>query len=180
MSQEQPAYYQPSQRNYFQSGTDAVDGLKYRLDAKDIIKEIEDTLKAIDRDSMGKVISEHPEDRVVNEHGIIGAKIWLKSALGKITHLTKFENIEHINKQQRWLAKDWAFQITLHRKLWSIKNKDALQMMIEKQTYESMLRANDGFENGNISRSYNTHETIDRTPQQSQGWGLGRLFGGRS
>lgn len=162
-------YDQNVRRNYFQDHRENVDGLKYRLDAKDVIKEIELALSAVEVDQYGKIIKENPDDRIVNDHGIIAARLWLKAALGKITHLTNFEHLEHVNRQQRWLAKDWCFQVTLHSKKWGVTDKDALQMLIEKQLYESMLRAQKGFENNNISRSYSVQEHIEPPPEKQPG-----------
>lgn len=171
-------------RNYMGSGQDSVDGLKYRLGGEDIIRSMVDMLKGAVRDNYGRVTSYDENLRMMNDKGIYQVEFFVRGAISKITHLTRYINEDRINTHMKEHAKNLAFNITLNVRTWEIKNKDFVQYMVEKAIYESMLRSNDGFENNNISKSWLVSENIDTNRQMQTGGMFGRLFnwggGGKS
>lgn len=155
----------PMPRNYYAVGPQDTDTLRYRLGAHDDIDSFCDQLRGIQRDARGKETNTKDEQdryRVVNDEGIYQIRAFLRASCSKITHLTKYTNEDRVLRQMRELSKAWLFMIILHRKTWEIRDRDIVLHPGEKLLFESMLRANDGFENNNISKAYNVNENIDR------------------
>lgn len=170
-------------KNYYAGMNDFnSDNLKYRLDAKDAIRELCDQLRGVQRDRAGRVVSEEEGFRLMNDEGIYRVNVFLQAGCGKITHLTKYENEDRILRQMRYLSTAWLFSIVLNRKRWAVKDKDMIVQAGEKLMFESMLRAKEGFENNNISQTYIVNENIDRTgappsPIERRGF-MSRWLGG--
>lgn len=163
-------------RNYYADARDISDGLKYRLSGEDIIKELIADLRGAQRDQYGKIASYDEENRIINDIGAYKIRYLLNSELNKITHLTKYANEERVFRQVRELFKMIAFVITLNCKIWEVRDKDVLQQSLEQTIFNAMLRGNEGFENNNVSKSWNVNENINQSPQQQQGGFLSSLF----
>jgi hypothetical protein len=136
-----------------------------------------DMLRGAVRDQYGRIVNYDENLRLMNDIGIYQAEFFVKGNITKVTHLTNYHSEDRIHMTMRPLARMWSFQITLNRKKWDIKNKDLVQMVVEKTIYESMLRANEGFENNNISKSWYVNENIENNRQlQQQGGMFSKLF----
>lgn len=155
-------------RNYYANQRDVADSLKYRLNNNELIKRIIDQLSGATYDNNGRVNGYDPNLRLLNEKGIYNIRVILEGQISKNTHLTKYANETRINEQMKSILKKIIDTMTLQRKEWDIKNKDSVLLIIETGILESKLRANEGFENNNVSRSWNVNENIDTTPQAKQ------------
>lgn len=164
-------------RNYFSHALDNVDGLKYRLDGRDLIRDVEMTLKGGRVDHRGR-IEYHPSHRLMNDEGVHAARFMLLSAVNKINHLTKYENEERIRVQLKSLARAWVFQVVRNRKRWDVQNRVAVVRVVENAMYVSMLRGNAGFEAQLITKSHNVNELVaEQQPQRQRGL-ISRFLGG--
>lgn len=170
-------YAEPvGQKNYFGSALDSVSGLRYRLDGKDVINDMEITLRGGYVDRRGKILYDETK-RIMNDKGIHHARFMLQSAVNKINHLTKYDNEDRIQKQTQMLARAWIFQVVKNRKNWEVTEPREAVRVIEQTIYESMLRGNDGFEAELITKSHNVNEVV--TPQREQRESVfSRFFGG--
>lgn len=106
-------------RDYFQQGPQDPAGLLYRLDGRDVIDAVRDALMGGSRYDQEKgewVYNE--ENRLMNDEGITRVDFFLRGAVTKITHLTKFESINRILIQMRELGKAFLIELTLNMKRW--------------------------------------------------------------
>lgn len=182
-AQAPPPQYGGQPKNYYAGFNDSQgDNLKYRLDAKDAIRELCEQLAGHERDRTGRLETKNERMRLLNDEGIFRVKVFLQSACGKITHLTKYENEDRVLRQMRHHASPWLFTLVLNRKNWDIRDKETILFAGEKLMFESMLRAKEGFENNNISQTYIVNENIDRTgvppPSMQRPGILSRWLGG--
>lgn len=159
----------PVSKNYYGgSNIQNYDTIKYRLDPKGII-EFCDGLRGIERDRFQKVVRENVDWKVCTDEGVRNIQQFLLSSCGSVTHLTNYTNESRVLLQQRHHVRAYLRMVVLNMKRWKVQNKNLVVMPAEKLIFESMLRAKEGFENNNISRQINVHETIDRNGQMPEG-----------
>lgn len=175
MNDSQQASYGFPRRNYFADTKDQSDSLKYRLSGEDIVKKLVEDLRGAIRDDYGRIVRYDEKFRLLNDLGANRISYILSSELNKITHLTKYANEDRVFRQCKELFKMVAFIITLNRKDWAVRDKDSIQQTVENTIFNAMLRGNEGFENNNVSKSWNVNENITQQ-QQQQGWSVFNMF----
>lgn len=107
-------------RNYFQNANEAVSGLKYRLDGRDVIKDVCDKLRGgFTTDNQTGERKYNESFRLMNEIGISRAEFFLTTGVNKITHLTKYKNEDRIMLQMKALAKAWIVELAANMKNWA-------------------------------------------------------------
>ena len=164
-------------RSIYNDSNNNAQGLQFRLDNNDIIKRTSLRLRGAIFDEYNRVKGYDEKLRVINDTGAYQIITWLEGVTSKNTHLTNFSAEDRVNQHTiRW-GIICANMITQHAKEWEITNKDTVQMSIEKALHESMLKAQGGFENNNISHSHTTQEYIENNRPQ-QGGGLFSFFRG--
>lgn len=156
-------------RNYFRGSQQSDQGLKYRLDARDVIRDVCDTLSGISRDKYGRPI-ENESLRLMNEEGVYAARFFLQGSVNKIAHLTKYENEERIMRQMRAQAHEWIKNVALNKKRWDVKHKGLVVQVVENAILQSMQRGNEGFEASLTGKGWQVSELVDTRPQQPQGF----------
>lgn len=182
-------------KSYYRSPTDIVDGLKYRLEGRDVIESVMDMLNGGVKAQKGSAKVYFEEHRLMNGLGIARVKFFLQSAVNKINHLTKYANEERINRQVKPMIKSFVHELVLNAKRWApeacmtggvlinrgipfhkVRNMRLIVQVIENSIYQSMLRGTEGFEAELLSKSWDVHEVVDNPKKQEKTGFLG-LFG---
>lgn len=166
MAYPQDQQYPP---NYFQASQDSVGGLKYRVDPRQEIQEVVDTFMGVQRDKFGRLLENQKTWPLMNEEGIARSLGWLRGMVTKMTHLTKYENEDRINRQIRHYIRSWLYIIVKERKRWEIKDMVAVLVEVEKLIHESMLRGEKGFEANLTAKQYQVSELIKAESPRATG-----------
>lgn len=171
-------------RNYYPSAHESVSGLKFRLDGRDVIRDVTDTLRGGVKKRAGNATEYFEERRLLNDLGVERVRLIVQSGVNKVAHLTKYENEERILQQVKSIMKAFIYELTSHAKDWAPKgklkvlNKRLVVQMVENAIYQSMLRGSEGFEAGLTAKSWVAQEVIDHRQQGGSGGGgfLSRIF----
>lgn len=182
-------------KNYFLPPGQQPAGIRYRLEGDDIIQSVIDTLKGGLKEKKGNSRIYYSERELMNNLGVERVRLFLQSAVSKVSHLSKYEGQERINAQMRALMKAFIFELVLNLKVWApeasfkdgnlinpycdkVKNKRLVVQVVENALYASMLRGSDGFEAELLSKSWMVQEQPDAAKIYGRGGGLfGRIFG---
>lgn len=182
--------------NYYQHMSAQPDGLRFRLDAADVITRVEDELRGGVQYERNGVKTYYEERRMMNDTGISRVSALLHSIVNKVGHLTKYANEERVLRQVKAIVKSFIVDLTLNLKKWApqariandgslfnpsmdkVRNKRIVIQMIENAVHESMLRADGGFEASNLSKIWNVQEIDDRRSRERDRSGMfGGIFG---
>lgn len=150
-------------RSYF-NNYDNVEGLKYRLGAEDSIKDTTEMLKGAVKDRNGRTVSYDERLKMMNDVGIFRVEFIMRGCVGKLTHLTNYSHEDRINTIMKPTARMVAREMARNRRTWEIKERDVIQIVVEKNMIESMQRGKEGFDNNNVSRNWMVSENIDNMP----------------
>lgn len=104
-------------------------GIRYRLDATEVIEETIDRLRG-GYTVVSGVKRYKEQQRMMNEEGIACVDFFLRGAVNKISHLTNFANEARVMIQIRELASAFLQELTLCRKVWA---PDAWIQLIKKE-----------------------------------------------
>ena len=166
-------------RSYYQDAKDSFDTVRYRTAGKQVVQEFLENLRGATYDEHGRFKSYDESLKLINDIGLRAIKSFLESASSQITSLSNYAGEDRIHRHISYLAKGLAKQIVLYGRDWEVKNKDFLQLGCEKIMFDTMLKAKEGFENNNISKSWYVSENIEQTPPRQEGVvsGFRGLFG---
>lgn len=148
-------------KNYFPSQSDLNSGFKFRVDGKDVVTELLDSLRGgVVRNSDGR-IEYNEKYRLMNDLGISRVQYYLRTVVNKNTHLSNFKDEERIMRQQRALAREWCMTMSINRRRWSVADPDLVQQLVEQSILTSMLRADEGFEAEISGKSHSVVENVN-------------------
>lgn len=121
------------QVDYFQQEGIDPRGIRYRLDATEVIEDVVDRLRGGFEVVGGRKVYKENQ-RLMNEEGIACVDFFLRGAVNKIAHLTKFSSEARVMIQIRELAAAFLQELVLCRKKWA---PDAWIELVEKEiTYK--------------------------------------------
>lgn len=157
-------------KNYYAPINDSS-GFKYRVDGRDVINEVIESLRGgVKKGQYGRT-EQTPEFKLMNDLGISRASAFLRGVVNKNTHLSKYPDKDTIMNQVRALAKEWCVTSAINRKAWEIKDPDLVQQIMETAILSALLRADDGFEAVISGKSHTVMENVQSmSSQQQQGF----------
>lgn len=184
MSEYVPNYSDYAQQVNYYAQKQQEAGLKYRLDGDDIISAAADELRGATFDKEGKKII-IPENRLLNELGVQRACFFLRGAVNKVNHLTKYENVERVNEQMRSTMIAFIKELTLNIYNWrpegkrKITDRRLILHVLETKAYQSYLRGTEGFEAQITGKNWGVTEVYDYSPKSENAQDrIRRFFGG--
>jgi hypothetical protein len=158
---------QEGNATYYQNALRAMEsGLRWRITAEDISKDVIDKLRGIQRDDLGRILPDHHHAPLMNELGCSRAATFLSGIVNKITHLARYENTERIHRQVTHFTQQWVYELTRNMKQWAPAGKPKVQhprivvSIIENAIVESKSRAYQGFEADLTGKSWHVTETL--------------------
>jgi hypothetical protein len=168
---------QQQRRNYYAQQSDTASGLKFRIDGKDVNKDIIDRLRGgLIKVANGTLVY-NESMRMLSEEGISRAEFFLSCASNKNTHLTKYQNELRISTQIKPLAKAWVTEVVRNRKKWGVKDPELVVRMVENHMYSSMMRGDGGFEAELTGKNMTMSEIRSINNDQQQMGFFSKLFG---
>lgn len=172
----------PPPRNYFPTAMDSPGGFKYRLDGREVIREIVETLKGGVKFRKGQSIDYHEGRRLMNDLGIERVRLMVQTGVNKVNHLTKYSNENRIFSQMKAIMRAFIYELVLNAKKWAppdqykVRNMRLIIQMVENAIYQSMLRGTEGFEAQLTAKSWGVQEVMDHRIPQKSGGGIFSLF----
>lgn len=157
-------------KNYYSPMSDSS-GFKYRVDGRDVINEVVESLRGGVRKGKYGRSEQTPEFKLMNDLGISRASAFLRGVVNKNTHLSRYPDKDTIMSQVRSLAKEWCVTGATNRKHWEIKDPDLVQQIMETAILSALLRADEGFEAEISGKSHSVVESVtNMTGQQQPGF----------
>jgi hypothetical protein len=178
--QEPNAY--PEAVNYYPEAQREA-GLKYRLDGDDVVLATADELRGLTIDENGTRV-ESTGARLLSEEGVQRAIFFLRGAVNKINHLTKYGNEERINDQMRAQVGGFLRELTKNMKRWAppgeakVRNPRLVLRALETKMYQSFLRGNMGFEAELTGKNWSAQEIFDNRRKDTIRGRVSEWFGG--
>lgn len=168
--------------NYYHD-PDREAGLKYRLDGDDVVQATADELRGMTFTSEGKKLF-LTENRLMNEQGVQKAIFFLRGAVNKINHLTKYENEFRINEQIKTQVGGFVRELTKNMKAWApngepkVRSPRLVLRALETKMYQSFLRGNEGFEAQITGKNWGVQEVYDYRKKENTTDRIKSFFGG--
>lgn len=167
-------------KNYYAGTVDSLGGLHYRIDANDMIHRVIETLSGKVTLEDGTTIQE--TSPLMNNEGIGRCRAFLQGTITKITHLSRYQNEERVNRQLRHYVRVWIYEVVRNMKIWAPENENKIKhprivvAEVEKALHESMLRAIGGSEAELTAKSWHVTEAFDRKEREERTGGFFNPF----